>query len=66
MVTVNSKVYDDLVDLSIVQVIKKLDLKAERGVAIAVNNAVIPRQNWEEVYLKENDKVLLIRATQGG
>ena len=37
-----------------------------KGVAIAVNNTVIQRQNWETFTLKESDSILIIRATQGG
>lgn len=37
-----------------------------KGLAVAVNNTVIPRNNWADTPLNEADKVLLIRATQGG
>lgn len=36
------------------------------GVAVAVNDTVIPKTNWEQFVLNENDKILIIRATQGG
>jgi len=37
-----------------------------KGIAIAVNNIVIPRNNWQHHLLNENDDVLVIKATQGG
>lgn len=37
-----------------------------KGIAIAVNNEVIPRLDWEETILKEHDKITIIKATQGG
>ncbi len=37
-----------------------------KGLAIAVNNSVVPKEKWTEKMLNEADKVLLIRATQGG
>ena len=37
-----------------------------RGMAVAVNNMVIPQNLWDQTSLTENDKVLLIKATQGG
>lgn len=37
-----------------------------RGIAIAVNNVVIPKINWQHHTLNENDDVLIIKATQGG
>lgn len=36
------------------------------GIAIAVNQNVIPKDSWDEFVLNENDQVMLIRATQGG
>ena len=37
-----------------------------KGIAVAVNNSVIPKTNWNNFQLKENDKVIIIKATQGG
>lgn len=37
-----------------------------KGIAVAVNNSVVPKNSWSETLLYENDKVLLIKATQGG
>jgi sulfur carrier protein len=37
-----------------------------RGVAAAVNGAVVPRSAWESRVLADGDRVLVIRATQGG
>jgi sulfur carrier protein len=36
------------------------------GIAVAVNNSVIPKTNWEVVEIQPNDNILLIKATQGG
>lgn len=36
------------------------------GVAVAVNQQVIPKSDWINTELKENDQVIIIRATQGG
>ncbi len=46
-----------------------LDLKSindTRGKAIAVNNVVIPKTDWDKYELKEKDQVIIIKATQGG
>lgn len=37
-----------------------------RGTAVAVNNCVIARNEWRGCVLHENDKILIIHATQGG
>ncbi len=37
-----------------------------KGIAVAVNNLVIPIANWQSTPIKENDFILIITATQGG
>lgn len=37
-----------------------------RGLAVAINEEVIPRVLWAETVLQNNDRLMLIRATQGG
>lgn len=41
-------------------------LNDTKGVAIAINDAVIPKAQWSDLKLNQNDKVLFIKATQGG
>jgi sulfur carrier protein len=36
------------------------------GIAIAVNQVVIPRGGWERYVLQPGDSVFVIKATQGG
>ncbi|HBL70612.1 sulfur carrier protein ThiS [uncultured Alistipes sp.] len=36
------------------------------GVAVAVNNRVVPRSEWTTAILHEADKVTIIRAVCGG
>lgn len=38
----------------------------QKGVAVALNNMVIPKPNWQNTKLKSNDNILIIKATQGG
>ncbi len=40
--------------------------KEPRGVALAVNDSVVSRKDWSATVLQENDRVLIITATQGG
>lgn len=37
-----------------------------KGTAIAVNDVVVPKAEWENYQLEQNDKVIIIKATQGG
>jgi len=51
---------------SLLLLVEKQQLKNFKGIAIAVNNKVIPKTNWDNYELKDNDSVTIIRATQGG
>jgi sulfur carrier protein len=37
-----------------------------KGIAIAVNQAIIPKSEWSVRVLNPDDRVILITATQGG
>ena len=39
---------------------------SKKGIAVALNNSVVSKPNWTKTELKENDKILIITATQGG
>ncbi|MBS1604848.1 MAG: sulfur carrier protein ThiS [Bacteroidetes bacterium] len=47
-------------------VLPLLDIRQPDGIAIAVNEVVIPRGEWEGCVLRAGDRVFVIRATQGG
>ena len=44
----------------------ELGIAEQKGVAIAVNGTVVPRGSWPAQALRQGDRVLVIRATQGG
>ncbi len=46
--------------------LEQTDHASQKGIAVAVNNKVVPRAQWESHVLEENDKVLVITATKGG
>lgn len=37
-----------------------------KGIAVAVNNRVVPRTQWASTALRDRDNILIITATQGG
>jgi sulfur carrier protein len=39
---------------------------AQRGIAVALNGAVVPRAAWPQTPLKAGDNVEIVRARQGG
>lgn len=42
------------------------DLLEKGGIAVAINGSVIPKSEWSITELNNNDKILIITATQGG
>ena len=65
-VTVNDKVTTLFEPASLFELLAHLELVDRKGVAVAVNQEVVPRQLWPECQLAEGDGVTVIEATQGG
>jgi sulfur carrier protein len=38
----------------------------QRGIAVALNGAVVPRAAWPDTRLKPGDNIEIVRAKQGG
>ena len=64
-IRVNNKDFSIADKSSVEQLATALELPAQ-GVAIAVNNRMIPRTDWNSTYLQENDQVVVIKAACGG
>ncbi len=47
-------------------ILQLVNIPDSNGIAVAVNNAVVPRAEWESFTVHENDQLTVIRATQGG
>ena len=39
---------------------------AQRGIAVAVNGAIVPRAAWPQTPLRPGDRVEIVRVLQGG
>ncbi len=51
---------------TVVDLATELGFAGRKGVALAINGAVVPRAAWDARSLSPGDRVLVIRATQGG
>lgn len=64
--TVNGE-QKDIEAQSLKELLKSYDIDFNSGgVAVAVNDTVVPRDQWEDHSLEEEDRIEIIRATQGG
>jgi sulfur carrier protein len=65
-VLVNDRPHALAAPASLAHLLRELGLAERKGVAAAVNGEVVPRAAWDGRMLAGDDRVLVIRATQGG
>ena len=65
-VLINNKEHDTSTDSTLLDILAELNLKDTNGIAIAVNQTVVPKSNWVNSKPINEDNILLIKATQGG
>ena len=49
----------------LLQLSQQLELP-QTGIAVAINNRMVPRAEWEHFVLNENDELIIIKAVCGG
>ncbi len=64
-INVNNQLYSISENCSIKKLLDQLDI-VTNGIAIAVNNEIITKENWNQKVVREHDIVTIIQATQGG
>ncbi len=52
-------------DLTLATLLEHLGL-LKPGVALAVNQTIVPREHWEARMLRDGDQILLFQAIAGG
>lgn len=51
--------------INVNELINSLDLKVEK-IAIEINKTILPRSEYENYFVKENDVIEIIKAVGGG
>jgi sulfur carrier protein len=64
--TVNNELYAMPAPASLEHLLTELKLSEKKGIAVALNNAIVSREMWNTHILKEKDSITIIQATQGG
>ena len=64
-VIVNGKERECAANATIDTVAQALQLPG-KGVAVAVNNKLVPRAEWDSFALHENDRLTIVKAACGG
>ncbi|RKS95172.1 sulfur carrier protein ThiS [Flavobacterium limicola] len=64
---INNQTKHFATDSLTVQALLDLEIpEKQNGIAVAINNTVIPKSNWNSHPIQENNDILIISATQGG
>jgi sulfur carrier protein len=64
-VTINGNQQDVAAGTTVAALVERLGL-GPKGVAVAVNEAVVPRSTWDAVELRDGDRAEVLIAAQGG
>lgn len=59
------RIFDDDA-LSLTELLRRLDVTQQKGIAVALNYTVIPKSRWSEEHVSDGDEIEIVRATQGG
>jgi sulfur carrier protein len=51
---------------SVRQLLQTVLPQTPTGIAVAVNNAIVPKSEWDQFLLQPSDYITIIKATQGG
>jgi len=62
----NSNTQEIQEQTSIQIILNDLIGEKQKGIAVAVNEIVVPKTKWDSYVLKPKDNILVIKATQGG
>lgn len=66
MVTINNKNYPLEESQKLLSLLASFEIAVGKGMAIAVNEMVVPKALWNDYTINNNDKIIVIKATQGG
>lgn len=64
-VTINGKTQTFDANISVADMIAAI-YDSDKGIAVAINNTLVPRAGWATRQLEENDDIVIIKAAYGG
>ncbi|HEV7378334.1 MAG TPA: sulfur carrier protein ThiS [Dyadobacter sp.] len=65
-ISINQQVTEIPENVSVQKLLTSLFANPSKGIAVAINQSIIPKSQWDRHILLADDKITLIRATQGG
>ncbi|MGL1889589.1 MAG: sulfur carrier protein ThiS [Reichenbachiella sp.] len=64
-IRVNDQALEIQGDFNILQLLDQIQSPTD-GIAVAIDDTIVLKEQWASQTLTENDQVLIIQATQGG
>nr|AOE05804.1 hypothetical protein [uncultured bacterium]CCG00801.1 sulfur carrier protein ThiS, thiamine biosynthesis [uncultured Flavobacteriia bacterium] len=64
-VNVNNQSYSFSEEILLSELLNQLNF-SKKGIAVAVNNAIVSKKRWEDFKVSDEAFILIIKATQGG
>ncbi|MEZ7494373.1 sulfur carrier protein ThiS [Leeuwenhoekiella aequorea] len=64
-VNVNNQSYSFSEEILLSELLHQLNF-SKKGIAVAVNNAIVSKERWEDFKVSDEAFILIIKATQGG
>ncbi len=65
-VSVNNKHMELPDDITVSLALREVGITSFNGMAIAINNHILKKEEWDSQKLKPQDVIVMIRASQGG
>ena len=65
-ITVNQQAYQVTDVCSVQQMLTVVLNQLPKGLAVAINQTIVPKADWVNHLLNPGDQIILIKATQGG
>jgi sulfur carrier protein len=65
-ICVNNEKQDVNPDVSLQVVLSAMGMDSRKGIAVSLNQRIIPRGKWELEIIREQDEIVIIEASQGG
>lgn len=63
---VNGEIRETTPGTSLTELLTGMGIEDPRGVAVAVEGEVVPRDRWRDTELRNGQRVEVLRAVQGG
>ncbi|WP_430814988.1 sulfur carrier protein ThiS [Carboxylicivirga sp. RSCT41] len=65
-ILINGQATDMPDNSTITDVLQHIEQYQKGGIAVAVNDMVVPKGKWGNSQVTDGDKILIIKASQGG